>query len=92
MEQCGLLDIGVVGGKFTWFRKVEDNRAVSKRLDRAMTDCDLRVDFSKAFVKNLLRQYSDHSPLLLHCNGEVTPKQNRNFHFQYAWLNHKVFS
>lgn len=91
MERCGLMDLGSTGGKFTWFRKVEGSRAVSKLLDRAIADYEWRTSFSEAFVENLLRQYSDHSPLLLRCKGEVAPKYSRNFHFQAAWLNHSDY-
>ena len=40
LENCDLLDIEAVGGKFTWFRRVQGNRDVSKRLDRMVANCE----------------------------------------------------
>ena len=45
-DSCGLMDLGAIGHKFTWSRRVQGNRLVSKHLDRALACCDWRVMFS----------------------------------------------
>lgn len=66
-------------------------RAISKRLDRALSDCNWRTQFPEAFVENLFKQHSDHCPLLLKCKGVVPKREARPFRFQAAWLTHKDF-
>lgn len=91
METCELLDLGAKGNLFTWFCKAVGERAISKRLDRGMSDYNWRTTFHEAFVENLVRQHSDHSPLLLRCKSIIPDKGARPFRFQVAWLSHKQF-
>lgn len=91
MDNCGLLDLGATGHFFTWTKRANGVPPMSKRLDRAIADCEWRNRFPKAFVENLFRHQSDHSHMLLRCNGEVPSKKDRPFRFQASWLTHKDF-
>lgn len=91
LEQCDLIDLGAKGHQFTWYRKAEGVHSVSKQLDRALGDCDWRTKFPDAFIENLFRHHSNHSPLLLRCNSDIPDKKSRPFRFQAAWLSHKDF-
>lgn len=84
MEDCNLLDLGAVGNAFTWFRRAIGSQPISKRLDRALADIDMRRGFPEAYVENLCRRHSDHCPLLLRCNAIVPDKKLRPFRFQAA--------
>ena len=49
LDRCRLLDLGAVGGRFTWFRSIQGGRFVSKRLDRAIANYFWRSLFKDAF-------------------------------------------
>lgn len=91
MEECGLLDLGATSSSFTWYRKNEGLHRISKRLERAISDCNWRNMFPEAYVENLNRLQSDHRPILLRCCRFTPPKKDKPFHFQVAWLTHKDF-
>ena len=65
LEAGGLMDMGAIGNKFTWVRRVRGGRLVSKKLDRVLIDYDWRQTFPEAFTEILPRIHSDHSPLLV---------------------------
>lgn len=88
LEHCGLLDIGTTGNIFTWFRKAAGAQSISKRLDRALSDCAWRNLFPEAYVENLCHLHSYHCPLLLRCKAVVLEKKIRPFRFQAACLSH----
>ena len=91
MENCQLVDMGAYGNKFTWFRSGQNSNSIAKRLDRALADINWRNAFPDAFVENLPRLQSDHSPIVLHCGGSIPPKALRPFHFQAAWIGHAEY-
>lgn len=74
IEQCGLIDMGLIDMFFTWSKKVNGVTKISKRLDRALADCEWRVRFPEAFVENLFKHQSYHRPMLLHCNRKFHQK------------------
>lgn len=48
MEDCRLVDLGLVDGNYTWFRKHHNRLVLSKKLDRAIGDIEWRVAFPDA--------------------------------------------
>lgn len=89
LDDCNLIDLGMVGGKFTWFRKRNNRLILSKRLDRALSDIDWRTAFPDATVEVITRVHSDHSPLLVQCGGpELRAVSNHPFRFVAAWAEH----
>lgn len=38
MDNCNLIDLNSVGGKFTWHRNCRGQRSISKKLDRGMAN------------------------------------------------------
>ncbi|XP_057760324.1 uncharacterized protein LOC130980686 [Arachis stenosperma] len=40
LEDCGLFDMGAIGRRFTWYRKVKGGVQVAKKLDRAVFNQD----------------------------------------------------
>lgn len=65
LESCTLVDLGASGSRFRWHRNWNRTRTVSKRLDRAVSDCSWITSFPEAFVENLCRMHSDQNPFLL---------------------------
>ncbi|XP_072062304.1 uncharacterized protein [Arachis hypogaea] len=88
LDSCGLFDLTTSGRRFTWFRKIQGNKEIAKRLDRACCTTEWRLLFSEAFVEVLSRSHSDHCPLLIRCQGVLIKKENRPFRFQAAWATH----
>lgn len=91
LEQCGLLDLGATGNKYTWVRRAVGAHPISIRLDRALANCDWRTKFLEAYVENLCRLHSDHCPILLRCSSVVAERSTRPFRLQAAWINHEAF-
>ena len=86
LEQCNLVDLGSVGGQFTWFRCCEGRSSISKWLDRGVGDSAWWVAFPKAVVEHLCRIHSDHNPFFLRC-GRVVPRiSNRPFRYKLLGL------
>ncbi|XP_020237468.1 uncharacterized protein LOC109816765 [Cajanus cajan] len=61
LESCGLLDLNLMGAKFTWHRR-RNGLSLHKRLDRAVCDILWRTKFPEAVVEVLPRGHSDHNP------------------------------
>ncbi|XP_072054452.1 uncharacterized protein [Arachis hypogaea] len=88
IDSCGLFDLTTSERRFTWFRKIQGNKEIAKRLDRACCTTEWRLLFPEAFVEVLSRSHSDHCPLLIRCQGVPIKKGNRPFRFQAAWATH----
>ncbi|KAF5453767.1 hypothetical protein F2P56_023488 [Juglans regia] len=86
---CGLVDMGYIGSKFTWCNKREGYEVTKYRLDRALVNeawLNLFV-LNQVFV--LPVQCSDHNPILIQCTNPApfeTPKQ-KVFRCEVAWGN-----
>ena len=65
LDYCGLADVKAMGGLYTWQCCVHGQPIVYKKLDKIVFDVDWRLLFPNAFVKVLLRIYSDHNQLLM---------------------------
>uniref|UniRef100_A0A2N9I908 Reverse transcriptase domain-containing protein n=1 Tax=Fagus sylvatica TaxID=28930 RepID=A0A2N9I908_FAGSY len=83
----GLLDLPLVGGRFTWSSN-QENPAMS-RLDRFLVSPDWDTQFSTAVQSLLPRTLSDHSPILLDCGPN--PSGKSPFRFENMWLRSEGF-
>lgn len=79
LEACNFIDLGFMGPRFTWERRVNGRRTMAKRLDRALGDMPWRMLFAEAYVEHLARVYSDHSPLLLRLYAPSGDRESRPF-------------
>jgi hypothetical protein len=88
VNDCNLLDCGVVGPKFTWRGpSFHGGDRIFERLDRALSNDDWRISFPDAVVKVLPRvSFSDHHPLLIHLFGNNNFQRAGYFKFESAWL------
>nr|XP_029148804.1 uncharacterized protein LOC114925364 [Arachis hypogaea] len=92
LEDCGLFDMGAIGRRFTWYRKVKGGVQVAKKLDRAVINQDWRLMFPEAYTEVLARLHSDHCPLFTRCKmAKRATKGHRPFRFQAAWMTHPLF-
>ncbi|KAJ8444213.1 LOW QUALITY PROTEIN: hypothetical protein Cgig2_028094 [Carnegiea gigantea] len=92
IENNALLDLGFSGPKFTWARAQNPETKKSARLDRALCNLEWRARFPEGGVRHLVRNQSDHAPILVSTKGFTTrPIGPKPFRFQAAWLLHQGF-
>ncbi|CAM8995780.1 unnamed protein product [Rhodiola kirilowii] len=85
LMDCGLMDLGYKGSKFTYSNRRQGSEEVVSRLDRAVGD-DLWVDrFPNAIIEHLISHRSDHCPLLLSFDGN-TQSHHKLFRFESMWM------
>ena len=64
LDECGLLDLGFTGKKFTWFKNYP-NGGVWEHLGRAVSMADWVEQFPTTKVQSLVCGQFDHSPILI---------------------------
>ena len=84
LDECGLMDLGFIGEKFTWRGKRSDG-LVLERLDRATASNEWFSRFPGIKVHHLPTHSSDHKAILIKSDG-ITPRQNHSFKFEQMWL------
>lgn len=83
IEEAGLVDVPLVGRKFTWSRL--DGRCCSK-IDRSLISNEWKIEWGPGKLRGLPKGSSDHCPIFLHyCVQNWRPKPFRVFN---TWLNH----
>ncbi|KAK4482042.1 hypothetical protein RD792_012965 [Penstemon davidsonii] len=83
IDNCGLIDLGFRGPKFTWWNSREGMARIRERIDRSMVNTDWQRLFPNSLVIHLPRTHSDHHPILTLCDG--TPQSGKPFRFELAW-------
>ncbi|CAJ2665276.1 unnamed protein product [Trifolium pratense] len=91
MDNCDLVDLNSVGGKFTWHRNCRGERSIAKKLDRGMANLQWRLIFPEAYLETLCRSNSDHNPIILRCGGLPIARGTRPFRFEAAWMSHSDY-
>ncbi|KAF4377304.1 hypothetical protein G4B88_011139 [Cannabis sativa] len=73
VHRTGLIDLGFLGVKFTWFKRGSSASAGSNlkraRLDRALASADWRIAWPNVILNHLTASSSDHNPILLDTEG-----------------------
>ncbi|XP_060170676.1 uncharacterized protein LOC132601612 [Lycium barbarum] len=75
IDICQLMDLGFTGSMFTWWNGRSDEACIFKRLDRCLGNQALQNCFPNLEVEHLIKQGSDHSPLLV---GRALSKWSRD--------------
>ena len=78
-----LLDIQMVGGKYTWSNNQEN--PTLERLDRILISKQWEILFPTVQVHKLPREISDHNPLFLSIPTS-DPEKKVSFRFELSWL------
>lgn len=83
---CGLVDLGFTGDKFTWERGRGTERWVSERLDRALATTMWNNMFPSAEIIVHEASTSDHPPLYVQLNKQVYVPRVKRFRFENMWI------
>ncbi|XP_019244554.1 PREDICTED: uncharacterized protein LOC109224431 [Nicotiana attenuata] len=90
IEDCGLVDLGFYGLRYTWSNGRGQCSIVWKRMDRGLANDQWLAAFSATNVSNLDSTGSDHTPLLL----EIRVRQENGtkyFRFLNLWVDTSNF-
>ncbi|KAM6600853.1 hypothetical protein CsatA_020462 [Cannabis sativa] len=86
IQECGLIDLDIVGHQFTWEKSRGTDNWIEVRLDRALvTDRWLQL-FPRAKLINLEVSSSDHCPIFLDLVRHNIASGSRKFRFENCWL------
>nr|KYP32205.1 Putative ribonuclease H protein At1g65750 family [Cajanus cajan] len=83
ITEMELIDVPLVGKRFTWFRS---DGSIMSRLDRVLVSESWSAHWGAGFVKVIPRDVSDHCPLIL--NHKVLNWGPKPFRFNNCWLSH----
>jgi len=81
----GSLDLGFVGNPLTWSNRRLAPSNIYELLDRAFCDSNWRLLFPRARVLHLSAHRSNHAPIMLNTEGEVT-SWPKSFRFEAMWI------
>ncbi|XP_060202667.1 uncharacterized protein LOC132631084 [Lycium barbarum] len=90
IDICQLMDLGFTGSMFTWWNGRSDEACIFKRLDRCLGNQALQNSFPNLEVEHLIKQGSDHSPLLVNMRADSRPIR-KSFRFLNFWVEHESF-
>ena len=83
-----MIDLGLVGGRFTWVRGSDNGGRVWKKLDHGVRGCEWHLAFQDTVVDILGCFHSDHHSLLLRYGSLPPPTSTRLFWYQAMWESH----
>ncbi|KAE8715376.1 hypothetical protein F3Y22_tig00110174pilonHSYRG00200 [Hibiscus syriacus] len=91
-DSCNLLDVGSSGNKFNWVRQITGQVTIQERLDRASYNANSVEMFPNIQITNLVRQFSDHHPILMETGHSIHFDNSiRPIRFEAIWLNYPDF-
>ncbi|XP_060961729.1 uncharacterized protein LOC133031950 [Cannabis sativa] len=86
LQECGLIDLDIVGHQFTWEKSRGTDNWIEVRLDRALVTERWLQLFPWAKLINLEVSSSDHCPILLDVVIHNIVSRNCKFWFANCWL------
>ena len=86
LDECGFLDLGFVGNRFTWSKHFTDGHFIWERLDRGVVNASWFLKFPGTIVHHLHCTSSDHMPLYINLLGLEVPSRRKLFRFEEMWL------
>ena len=86
IEECGFMDLGYVGTRFTWSKHFTTGHSLWERLDRSLANNPWFMKFPGSVVTHLHCNSSDHCPLLINLSRFEPPPCKRPFKFEEMWL------
>ncbi|XP_060177925.1 uncharacterized protein LOC132607867 [Lycium barbarum] len=90
IQSCGLVDVGFIGSKFTWWNGRTEEDCIFKRLDRILVNQQVLDIMPSTAVTHMIRHGSDDAPLHLECNSNAHHIV-KSFKFLNFWTKHHTF-
>lgn len=84
LNDCGLVDLGCKGPRFTWRNNRTEGGFIMERIDLAFANMEWREKFDTALVFVEAAIGSDHNPLVLNTNYSLN-KVRKPFRFESFW-------
>ncbi|KAL9675546.1 hypothetical protein QQ045_003748 [Rhodiola kirilowii] len=91
LEDCGLMDLGFSGNRFTYTNKRREEEEVKARQDRVVANNGWRARFPKAAVRHVFVNSSDHVIVLLYVEGWDMAGRRNLKRFEPMCLRHMEF-
>ncbi|XXG88731.1 hypothetical protein AAC387_Pa12g0907 [Persea americana] len=91
IASSGFMDIGFSGNQFTWSNNRQRKSYVAARLDRSLTNQAWTFSFPNSLLQHLIRQNSDHNPILLSSRPPIIIAKFFPFKFEKMWIGHAGF-
>ncbi|KAK8493003.1 hypothetical protein V6N11_012657 [Hibiscus sabdariffa] len=85
INKCGLLEMPIKGGSYTWSNQCTDDDAIMEKLDRILFNINWNDMFKRAAEVMEPTIGLDHSPIICLLN-EVNRKPRKEFKFESKWL------
>ena len=86
LDECGFLDLGYVGNRFTWSKHFVDGHSIWERLDRGVVNASWFLKFQGTIVHHLHCTSLDHMPLYINLSGLEITSRRKLFRFEKIWL------
>ena len=86
LDECGFLDLGFVGNRFTWIKHFIDGHSIRERLDRVVVNASWFLKFQGTIVHHLHCTSLDHMPLYINLSGLEITLRRKLFRFEEIWL------
>ena len=91
MDNCGLIDLGFHGPRYTWTNKsLCWHTTIREWLDRGLGNAEWATLFPTAEIHHLPKVKSDHCPILLSTDPRER-KPPKPFRFEQMWLTDPTF-
>ena len=86
IDECGLMDLGFVGPKYSWSKHFESGQSIWERLDKGLATNNWFLLFPGTKIHHLHCYSSDHLPLFINLFGLEIPGKRKVFRFEEMWL------
>ncbi|OIT28645.1 hypothetical protein A4A49_18367 [Nicotiana attenuata] len=90
MDDCGMVDSGFIGPRFTWCNNRDRWNRIWKRLDKVFINQEWTAKFSRVSVEHLTSTGLDHTPILVKCSNSNF-EGTRYFKFLNFWADQLDF-
>ena len=91
LDDCGMIDTGFNGAKYTWSNLRQITKLIQEKLDRSFCNASWRQLYLEANTRHLTRVNSNHCPILVELEKKLALNLLKNFHFLPCWLSHPGF-
>ncbi|XP_042954746.1 uncharacterized protein LOC122291174 [Carya illinoinensis] len=91
IDAVGMIETKFEGNKMSWCNGQQGRARSWARLDRSFINSKLMLEFPGLGMTYLLRQNSDHSPLVVAMEKNDKPYGFSPFKFQNMWTSHELF-